>query len=180
MSYDLPACFQESLRKHYVFANLKNGSNTMTRRLLLFALSGVTVLGLAKYAVRSAAAEGDLKDEILKVDEERNQALQKGDVVFLSSLYSDDLVFTNARGEVLTKAQHLAELKARKLSFQSFEHSDVEVRIHGNTGILTGISTSAVVNNGTVSSSPRRFLNLYVKEGRRWRCAGHFETPITQ
>jgi ketosteroid isomerase-like protein len=152
----------------------------MIRRLLLFALSAVAVLGLAKYAVKSAAAEGDLKDEILKVDEERNQALQKGDVTFLSSLYSDDLVFTNARGEVLTKAQHLAELKSRKLAFQSFKHSDVQVRIHGNTGILTGLSTSAVVNNGTVSSSPRRFLNLYVNEGGRWRCAGHFETPVAQ
>jgi ketosteroid isomerase-like protein len=180
MSYDLPARFQESLRKCAVFASLENRSNTMIRRLLLFALSAVAVLGLAKYAVKSAAAEGDLKDEILKVDEERNQALQKGDVAFLSSLYSDDLVFTNARGEVLTKAQHLAELKSRKLAFQSFKHSDVQVRVHGNTGILTGLSTSAVVNNGTVSSSPRRFLNLYVKEDGRWRCAGHFETPVAQ
>jgi ketosteroid isomerase-like protein len=180
MSYDSPVSLREGLRKLDVFANLEHGSDTMIRRLLLFALSAVAVLGLAKYAVRSAAAEGDLKDEILKVDEERNQALQKGDVAFLSSLYSDDLVFTNARGEVLTKAQHLAELKARKLAFQSFKHSDVQVRIHGNTGILTGLSTSAVVNNGTVSSSPRRFLNLYVKEDGRWRCAGHFETPVAQ
>ncbi len=175
-----PARFRENLRKRDVFANLEDGSNTMIRRLLLFALSVAAVPGLAKYAARSVAAEGDLKDEILKVDEERNQALQKGDVAFLSSLYSDDLVFTNARGEVLTKAQHLAELKARKLAFQSFKHSDVQVRIHGNTGILTGLRTSAVVNNGTVSSSPRRFLNLYVKEDGRWRCAGHFETPVAQ
>ncbi len=176
----MPARSGKGLRKLAVFANLENGSDTMIRRLLLFALSVVAVLGLAKYTVRSAAVEGDLKDEILKVDEARNQALQKGDVAFLSSLYSDDLVFTNARGEVLTKAQHLAELKARKLAFQSFKHSDVQVRIHGNTGILTGLSTSAVVNNGTVSSSPRRFLNLYVKEDGRWRCAGHFETPVAQ
>jgi ketosteroid isomerase-like protein len=180
VSYDLPARSGKGLRKHDVFANLQKWSDTMIRRLLLFALSVVAVLGLAKYAVRSAAAEGDLKAEILKVDEERNQALQKGDVTYLSSLYSDDLVFTNARGEVLTKAQHLAELKARKLAFQSFKHSDVQVRIHGNTGILTGLSTSVVVTNGTVSSSPRRFLNLFIKEDGRWRCAGHFETPVAQ
>jgi ketosteroid isomerase-like protein len=148
MSYDLPARIR-SLRKRATVANLQYWSDTMIRRLLLFALSVVAVLGLAKYVTINAAAEGDLKDEILKVDEERNQALQKGDVIFLGNLYSDDLVFTNARGEILTKAQHLAELKSRKLGFQSFKHSDVQVRIHGNTGILTGISTSAVVYNGT-------------------------------
>jgi ketosteroid isomerase-like protein len=152
----------------------------MMRRLLLFTVSIVAVLSLAKYTVRGAAGGGNLKDEVLKVDEERNQALQKGDVGALDRIYADDLVFTNARGESLTKAQHLADIKARTLSFRSFAHSDVQVRIHENTGVLTGISTSAVDYKGTVSSSPRRFLNVYVKQDGRWLCVAHFETPAAK
>ena len=125
----------------------------------------------------SAAAE-NATEEILKVDEERNQALQKGDVETLARIYSDDLVYSNATGALLTKAQHLADLKARTLNFRSFKHDDVRVVVHGDTGVLTGISTSAVEFQGAVSSSPRRFLNVFVKKDGRWLCVAHFETPV--
>ena len=150
----------------------------MIRRLLIIALSAVALLGVAKWTARGANTSEDSKNEILKVDEERNQALQKGDVAALDRIYATDLVYTNARGEVLTRAQHLADIKARTLGFRSFAHKDVQVRVFGNTGVLTGVSTSAVEYKGTVSSSPRRFLNVYVKQGGRWVCAVHFETPV--
>jgi ketosteroid isomerase-like protein len=93
-------------------------------------------------------------------------------VATLDRIYSDDVVYTNATGAFLTKAQHLTDLKARTLNFQSFKHSDVEVHVHGNTGVVTGISTSAVDYKGTVSSSSRRFLNIYVKQDRRVALCG--------
>ncbi len=151
----------------------------MTRRLLLIVLSAVAFLGLAKWAAKSAAAAGEIKDEVLKIEEERNQALPKGDVAALARIYADDLVYTNATGALLTKEQHLADLKGRTLNFRSFKHDNVEVRVHGNTGIVTGISTSAVDYQGTVSSSPRRFMNVYVKQDGRWLCTAHMETPVT-
>jgi len=152
----------------------------MMRRLILVALCAVAFLGLARWTMKSAAAAGDLKDEVMKAEDARNEALPKGDVPALEKIYSDDLVYTNARGETLTKTQHLADLKGRKLSFVSFKHSDVSVHVYGNTGIVTGISTSAVSYNGTVSSSPRKFMNVYVKQGGQWLCAAHSETPMAQ
>ena len=150
----------------------------MKRKLLIGIFSIAAVLGVAKYTVIAAVGDASLKDEVMKAEEGRNQALQKGDVVALDRLYSDDVVYTNATGAYLTKAQHLADLKARNLNFVSFKHSDVEVHMHGTTGIVTGISTSAVSYQGSVSSSPRRFLNVYVKEGGRWLCVAHFENEL--
>ncbi len=98
----------------------------------------------------------------------------------LDRIYADDLVYTNATGALLTKAQHLADLKGRTLNFRSFKHDDVEVHVHGNTGIVTGISTSAVDYKGTVSNSPRRFVNVYSKQDGRWLCVAHMETPVTK
>ena len=114
------------------------------------------------------------------MDEERNQALQKGDIATLDRIYSDDLVYANATGALLTKAQHLADLKGRGLNFRSSKHDDVKVVVHGDTGVLTGISTSAVEYQGKVSSSPRRFLNIFVKKDGRWLCVAHFETPVQE
>ncbi len=98
----------------------------------------------------------------------------------IEQIYADDLVYTNATGALLTKKQHLTELKGRSLHFTSFKHDDVQVTVHGNTGIVTGISTSGVEYKGTVSNSPRRFLNVYSKQDGRWLCVAHMETPVTK
>ena len=149
------------------------------RRIVAVALSilGFFVVGW-RIARSAAPPEGD-KEAILKVDEERNQALQKNDIATLDRIYSDDLVYSNTSGILLTKEQHLSDLKKRTLNFKSFKHDDVQVTVHGDTGILTGISTSAVDYQGSVSSSPRRFLNIFSKKDGRWICVAHFETAIS-
>jgi ketosteroid isomerase-like protein len=152
----------------------------MTRKIILLALSVVAVLGIARYTVIAAAADSALQDEVMKAEDARNQALPKGDVAALEQIYADDLVYTNATGALLTKKQHLAELNGRSLHFTSFKHDDVQVTVHGNTGIVTGISTSGVEYKGTVSNSPRRFLNVYSKQDGRWLCVAHMETPVSK
>jgi ketosteroid isomerase-like protein len=152
----------------------------MKQRFLFVILSAVALLGVATYAVTVAVADANLKDEVLKAEEARNQALPHGDVAALELIYADDLIYTNATGALLTKAQHLGDLKGRALNFRSFQHDDVQVTVHGNTGVVTGISTSAVDYKGTVSSSPRRFVNVYAKEDGRWLCVAHMETPVTK
>src|SRR5216683_6908559 len=102
------------------------------RRMVAVGLSVLAFFAIAWRTARSAAPPEDPKEEILKVDEERNQALQKGDVATLDRIYSDDLVYANATGSLLTKQQHLADLKARTLHFISFKHEDVKATVHGD------------------------------------------------
>jgi ketosteroid isomerase-like protein len=154
--------------------------NKMMRRLPLVILVALAFLGLARWTMKSAAAAEDIKNEVMKAEDARNAALPKGDIAALEKIYADDLIYTNARGETLTKAQHLADLKGRKLNFQSFKHNDVQVHVYGNTGIVTGVSTSAVSYKGSVSSSPRKFMNVYVEQNGRWLCVAHVETPVAQ
>lgn len=150
------------------------------RRLVAGALSIFAVFAVAWRVARSATPPEDAKDEILKVDEERNVALQNGDVATLERLYSDDLVYSNATGARLTKAQHLADLKARTLHFISFKHEDVQAVVHGDSGMVTGVSKSEVEYKGSVSNSNRRFLNVFSKINGRWLVVGHFETNISE
>ncbi|HET6142935.1 MAG TPA: nuclear transport factor 2 family protein [Candidatus Acidoferrales bacterium] len=153
----------------------------MKRFLILSALSMMAVAGFAKYRIANAAAEENLKEEILKISEEREEALGKGDVATLDRIDADDLVYTNWRGATLTKAEHQAEIKARGISFQTnFKHADVQVTIHGNTGIVTGVSTTAVQYKGNAMNGSRKFVNVYAKENGKWRCVVHFETPVAQ
>ena len=150
------------------------------RRMVAVGLSVLAFFAIAWRAARSAAPPDDVKEEIIKVDEERNQALQKGDIAALDRIYSDDLVYTNASGVILTKAQHLADLKGRSLNFISFKHEDVQVTVHGDAGFLTGISKSVVEYHGSVSHSMRRFLNVFMKKDGQWQCVAHFEADMPQ
>jgi ketosteroid isomerase-like protein len=150
------------------------------RRMVAVTLSILAFFAIAWRTARSAAPPENATDEILKVDDERNQALQKGDVATLDRIYSDDVVYANASGALLTKAQHLAELKARTLNFRSFVHENVQVAVHGDTAVLTGISKSVVEYQGSVSSSNRRFLNVFNKRDGHWLVVAHFETNISE
>ncbi len=153
----------------------------MKRILIILALSIVAVAGFAKYLVAGAGAEKNLKEEILKISDEREQALGKADIAALDRIDADDIVYTNWRGVTLTKAEHLADIKARNISFRTdFKHADVQVTIHGNTGIVTGLSTTNVQYKGSTMSGSRKFVNVFAKEGGRWRCVVHFETPVAQ
>jgi ketosteroid isomerase-like protein len=152
----------------------------MTRRRVV----GVTLAVLSFFAIawrtaRSAAPPESATEEILKVDEARNQALQKGDLASLERIYSDDLVYANTNGIFLTKAEHLADLQKRTLSFKSFKHDNIQVTVHGDTGVLTGISTSEVNYQGSMDVHPRRFLNIFSKKDGQWLCVAHFETAIS-
>jgi len=153
----------------------------MTRRkLIAVAFSALAFLGIAWRASRSVAAAENATEEVLKADEERNEALQKSDIAALEHIYSDDLVYANATGALLTKQQHLADLKAKTLHFISFKHEDVKATVHGDTGLVTGISKSEVEYKGSLSKSNRRFLNVFSKKDGHWLCVGHFETNISE
>jgi uncharacterized protein (TIGR02246 family) len=155
----------------------------MTRWILwgvLFTLSIPGTAAAAGNAATGAKAVADAKTEVLQVEESRNRALEKGDADALAKLYTDDLIYTNALGLVLTKQQHLADIRTRKLQLTALKHSAVEVRVHGTTGFVTGTSTSMVNFHGNSSDSPRKFLNVYVKENGVWKCAVHFETPAAK
>jgi ketosteroid isomerase-like protein len=160
----------------------------MTRTLLLVAVLAFRVPATNTSAAPATAAgkaiansnNEDTKAEVMKAEESRNEALQKGDANALARLYTDDLIYTNALGVTLTRQQHLADIRSRKLTLTALKHTDVQVRIHGNAGFVTGISTSMVDFHGTKSDSPRKFLNVYVKENGLWKCAVHFETPAAK
>ena len=149
----------------------------MIRRMLLLPLLAIAVVGVAR-AQEAASSEAD---QVLKADEARNEVLQKGDADGVARYLTDDVAYANEKGEILSKNQVLDNLRSRKQKFLSFKHDDVHVTVHGDTGIVTGRSTSVVEYQGQVSRHPRRFMNVWVKQGDgQWLLAAHAETAIAE
>ena len=149
----------------------------MIRRILLLPLLAISVVGVAR-AQEAASSEAD---QVLKADEARNEVLQKGDADGVARYLTDDVAYANEKREILSKTQVLDNLRSRKQKFLSFKHDDVHVTVHGDTGIVTGRSTSVVEYQGQVSRHPRRFMNVWVKQGDgQWLLAAHAETAIAE
>jgi uncharacterized protein (TIGR02246 family) len=153
------------------------------QRFLLATVLAISLAGFAKGQGTAASEVGTTKKvetEIFKLEDEQNTALVKGDTRVLDRIYADDITWTNANGEISTKAEVLAAIRSGKRKFISITHDDVRLRIYGNTVVLNVRSTSTEQSNGETYNYPRRFTNVYVKQDGQWRIVVHHVTPIAK
>ncbi|MGH9376912.1 MAG: nuclear transport factor 2 family protein [Terriglobia bacterium] len=144
------------------------------RRFLLSAVMSVALVSIVGTQIAVAqGADETAKQEILKIQDEWNQALVKKDLSFIRQLYDDNIAYTNTQGVMLTKARLIDLYKSGVLIFYRMSHDDIKVNIFGETAVLTGRSTSKMAYKGRVSYGPRRFTNVFVKENGRWRLVAH-------
>jgi uncharacterized protein (TIGR02246 family) len=158
--------------KASLLRNFEEWSVITMRRILLLLLLIVACAGVARSQGTSGnEADAQTVKEVLKVEQERNQAVLNGDADVLERIYSDDFAYTNESGETPTKAQFVANFRSGKRKFIKYTHDDIHVHVFGNTVVLNGRSTSTYLYNGTVYENPRRFTLVYVKQDGKWRVA---------
>lgn len=155
--------------------------NSMWKGKLLMAaaLLLVPMAGLARAQEKSNQATEEATREVIKVDDQFNQAIQTGNVPVLQKIMSDDLTWI-ARGERLNKSQMIADVRTQNLHFKSLTHDDVLVKIIGNTAIMSGHSTSVLEYKGKLSSQPRLFTNVYIKMDGRWQLVSHHVSDLAK
>ena len=136
------------------------------KRILLLALATVAVSCLAVASPKKMG--GSAQEAIKKVEQERNQAVLRSDTAALDRMTSDDYTLINQQGELRTKAQMLDGFKSGTIKFDSRELSDLNVRVYGNTAVVTGRVTQKATENGKDTSGENRFTRVYVKEKGRW------------
>jgi ketosteroid isomerase-like protein len=152
----------------------------MRRFLLLSLLTFAFVGGARAQGTGKSQSDAETEEEVLKVEHEKDQAMQKGDLATLTRIYADNLIFVNPRGEVLSKAQRLADVKPGSLDYLNFKREDYTLHVYGNTVVLTGVSKSVLHNHGKLIRTPRRFMQVYVKEGGQWRMVSHHANFVSE
>ena len=141
----------------------------MNRFAFLALTLGFTGLRAAPGRIRdSAFASSDVREEIKRIEEDRNQAILRGDIATLDRMTSEDYTFITLRGELRTKAEILRGFKSGSFKYESREISDLKIRVYGNTAIVTGRSIQKGVENGKDYSGDYRFTRVYVKRPERW------------
>ncbi|HEX7961814.1 MAG TPA: nuclear transport factor 2 family protein, partial [Terriglobales bacterium] len=117
------------------------------KRILLLTIAVLT-LSCLLMAQAKTQKNSNVADEIKKLEQQRNEAILKGDTATLDKLTSDDYTNTTAQGKVEKKAEIMDGFKSGKIKFDSRELSDLDVRVYGNTAVVTGEVNQKATNNG--------------------------------
>jgi ketosteroid isomerase-like protein len=135
-------------------------------------LSVVLLLGLfsSRTSVQGQDPGGALsaKQQIESLEEERNRAIVRGDASVLDRMTSDDYTFITLRGELRTKSDIVKGFQSGSFRYQSRQISDLNIRVYGDSAVVTGRSTQKGSENGKDYSGDYRFTRVYVKQNGRW------------
>jgi Domain of unknown function (DUF4440) len=105
-------------------------SEAPLKHLIPFTAAMVALLlaGTAQAGDVGRASDNAVLEKIQALEEERNQAILRGDVATLDRMTSDDYTFVTIRGELRTKAQILNDFRSGSIKYQSRTISDTGVR----------------------------------------------------
>lgn len=140
-------------------------------------LAGAFLLPL--FASGQQVNAGDsTKKEIERLEEQRNRAILSGDAATLERMTADDYTFITLRGELRTKAEIVKGFQSGLFKYESRTISDLNVRVYGDTAVVTGRSTQKGTENGKDYSGDYRFTRVYIKQQGLWLTVALQTTPI--
>ena len=149
-------------------------------RVALSMLLAVLLCGVvrAQGTTTDKATDEEVKKEILKLEEERDQALMRNDADWFERVFADDIAYTGASGDIMTKAQVVDEIRSRTRRWQAVRHDDYKVRVYRNTAVVSYRSNSTMERQGKVTTTLARTTDVYVKQNGVWRDVVHQVTAL--
>lgn len=124
--------------------------------------------------LRAQSPDGDVR----KAQEARFAATIKADLAGLSALLADDMTYGHANSKIETKAEFLDLIKTGHYQYKSIAPRAVAARLYGDTALLSGLADIDVVSGGQPVSVKLRFLEVWVKQGGRWKLAAWQSTRL--
>jgi len=141
----------------------------------------LAMLFLATLTLVLSAAPRTPEQEVRAVLDEWLDALEHGDLARLERIIAPDYRITaSAEARVMDRTQDLAPIASGNLKFESAEVSEVDVRVFGNTAVVTGVGKFSVVMKGKPFTVEERFTDVYVKRKGRWQPVASHSTPLNR
>ena len=153
-------------------------------RLLRIKISLLVVASLAVWALDFASAQNKPttgSSNILGLENKWNAAYQRGDITAMDSLLADDFIITVEDGTTFSKAGYIAHNGDSTVLVKKSEMSDLRVRMHGNTAVVTGAYHEKGTSKGKPYEYRDRFTDIWMNINRRWQViASHYSVPASQ
>ena len=143
------------------------------------AQSKQNAAGRGRQSRSSVGPHQALKD----VEHQWLDAVKSHDSAALNRILDDQFISTGDDGQVFNKSQFIAAAAAA-IKLESYNFDEMNIRIFGDTAVVSGLLTARLSVAGKDSSGAFRYTDTFVRRLGRWRAVASHSTrmppqPIT-
>jgi ketosteroid isomerase-like protein len=134
---------------------------------------------LAASVSPSVAQEGSEAANLRVLEAKLTQAYKQRQFELLASQLAEDFVITFEDGSTYSKTGYISYSATPSIQLDVAETSDLKVRVHGNTAVLTGAYHERGEYGGKPYEYHDRFTDVWMKIGGKWQLiASHYGVPV--
>jgi ketosteroid isomerase-like protein len=150
----------------------------MKSRSSLIVLACLTVLALNFAAAQKSDASST---RILALEDKWNTAYKRGDIAAMESLLASDFIITLEDGTTFSKSGYIAHNGDTTVHIEITEMSGLNVRMHGNTAVVTGAYHEKGTSRGKPYDFHDRFTDVWMNLNGKWQViVSHYSIPASQ
>ena len=139
----------------------------------------LVLLATLALSVSDAQNKRDSASQVLAVEKQWNEVYKRGDIAMMNSLLTDDFIITVEDGQTYSKPGYIAHSGNSSVHVQVSDMSDLQVRMHGNTAVVTGAYHEKGTDKGKPYEYRDRLTDIWMNYNGKWRLIASHYSPLS-
>ena len=122
----------------------------------------------------------NLEAKIVDLEARLKKAMLESNISELNKLFSDQLIFTDHLGRILSKESDLTAHKTGELKIENIELSEQVIKYFPDLVVVSVLAKITGCYKGVSSQGNYRFTRVWMKEGEQWKIMVAHSTALAQ
>jgi hypothetical protein len=109
------------------------------------------------------------ESEILLLEQREADAMLRGDVAALESLWDDGLLVNSTANLIAGKQVLLDLIRSGRLRLKTYKRRTLRVHAEGDLCVTTGSESSQLLDHGVADQLLCSYMNYWIRREGRWR-----------
>lgn len=137
------------------------------------------IASLIAFPATPQAQEQSEATELRAAEYQLTDYYRQREVAGLAAMLDEDFVITFEDGSTLSKTGYISFMASPSDHVEVAEMMDLKIRMHGTTGVVTGIYHERGDAKGAAYDYRDRFTDIWKKKNRKWLLiASHYAVPF--